>query len=134
MRSDNHPALFGLYYGPGGPSYRATMSRLERRAMIEEYDTEQKQIQNIIDQGFMVYIGKYDKIDSDLITVLASKPVDISGMIYADLNQVFAYETKYRRELRENLEDGTLTKCERCGNIWDGNAQCYPCNYYDEDN
>ena len=24
-----------------------------------------------------------------------------------------------------------LITCERCGNIWDGNAQCFPCNYYD---
>jgi hypothetical protein len=31
------------------------------------------------------------------------------------------------------LEDMGLVTCERCGNVWDGNAQCFPCNYFDDD-
>ena len=29
-------------------------------------------------------------------------------------------------------EELELVTCERCKNVWDGYAQCFPCNYYDD--
>ena len=29
----------------------------------------------------------------------------------------------------ENEEE--LYTCERCGRVWDGYAQCFPCNHFD---
>lgn len=51
-------------------------------------------------------------------------------------------ETKVPKEIAEKIieikeemewEDLDLVTCERCGNVWDGNAQCFPCNYFDDD-
>ena len=37
-------------------------------------------------------------------------------------------------DIKENMEfmDNMVT-CERCGNIWDGYAQCFPCIDSDSD-
>ena len=50
-------------------------------------------------------------------------------------------ETKVPKEIAEKIieikntieyEELELVTCERCGNVWDGYAQCFPCNYYDD--
>lgn len=127
MRSENHPALWGLYCREGGLSYRACMSGREKRAMIQEYDKSQALNQKAIDGGFFEYRCEDDATNREFNKVFESKPVEHQSGLCQDLEKLLFEELEYKEKLNESLANGDLFECDECGNIWDGNAQCYPC-------
>ena len=132
MRSDNHPALWGLYCKEGGLAYRACMSGREKRAMIQEYDARQALNQKAIDEGFFEYCCQDDAKNAEFNQVFESVPVEQSSGLYQDLEKLLAEELEYKKKLNESLANGDLVECDQCGNVWDGNAQCFPCVLLDE--
>lgn len=132
MRSDNHPALWGLYCKEGGLAYRASMSSREKRAMIKEYDAKEALIQKALDGGFLEYRCEDDSTHAEFNQVFQSEPIEEASKLYPDLEKLLAEELEYKRKVSESLANGDLVECDECGNVWDGNAQCYPCVLYDE--
>lgn len=46
---------------------------------------------------------------------------DLRNLIYC---RIFYIKITQEKVFNLWLEDNSLIKCENCGNIWDGNAQC----------
>lgn len=62
---DIHPALYDLYFKPGGVSYRCHMSSREKRYMIQDYQNEQNILETLKSNSYKELVFPYDDAGRD---------------------------------------------------------------------
>ena len=63
-------------------------------------------------------MNTYDLETQIIKDMVVKLPLEICEMIVEKVRNI------------QDSESEVLYTCEHCGRVWDGNAQCFPCNYY----
>lgn len=80
---------------------------------------------NIIEDS-LCYICKTNKTEQQCIQCQNNMCQNISCKDYNTNNLCYlCFQKNNKLEEERLISIGALTKCENCGNVWDGNAQCH---------
>lgn len=70
-----------------------------------------------------------DKIIKNEKIIPTKLSYDLKYEIYKRICKIKILRKKVELiEHQKYLDDNNLIECEICGRIWDGNAQCFPCD------